>query len=134
MGTHFVKSKRISWLIRVLCDMTLSGSNTHSPLFCVLHLSVLGTANCFGSPHLPSCSHLPVCISGVLRMSPLFRANSSFKTTTKPPLPALLPPPFTTQNSLCHASVSCPCLLMSFPGDAQRKVPGFQVMLVGGFG
>ena len=97
--------------------------------------SVLGTANCFGSLHLPSCSHLPVCISGVLRMSSLFRANSSFKQTPMKPLPpVLLPPPLTIQNSLCHASVSCPYLLMSFPGDTQRKVPGFQVMLVGGFG
>lgn len=78
-----MKFKLINQLIRVLCDMTLSGLDTHSPLFCVLHLSVLVTAHCTGSLRLPSCPHLPVCISGVLRTSSLFRANSSFKQTNK---------------------------------------------------
>lgn len=83
MYAHFMKSKLINQLIRVLYDMTLSGLDTHSLLFCVLHLSVLVTAHCTGSLRLPSCPHLPVCISGVLRTSSLFRANSSFKQTNK---------------------------------------------------
>lgn len=108
MDTHFVKSKGISRLIRVLYDMTLSGSNTHSPLFCVLHLSVLATASCFGSLHLPSCSHLPACISGVLRMSSLFRANSSFKTNNNE-TPSPCAPAITSYNP--EFTVPCFCLM-----------------------
>lgn len=83
MYAHFMKSKLTNQLFRVLYDMTLSGLDAHSLLFCILHLSVLVTAHRTGSLHLPSCPHLPVCISGVLRMSSLFRANSSFKQTNK---------------------------------------------------
>lgn len=92
------------------------------------------TAHRTASLCLPSCPHLPVSISGVLRMSSLFWANSSFKKTNKTlspcaPTTASYNPEFTVP-----CSVSCPYLLMSFPEDTQRKVPGFQVMLVGGFG
>ena len=55
MYAHFMKSKLTNQLFRVLYDMTLSGLDAHSLLFCILHLSVLVTAHRTGL-----CTSLPV--------------------------------------------------------------------------